>query len=158
MTGWRPGAGGSVTASIPSAALAWVRHENLLDEGMQVVSDLNLCRTYVREVTTKSGKTANGRTWTLYIVKFEDAREATTFDAALGDDFFPDADFTREDARVFVRRGIHGLAAVERQALADGPLQAVFDLVELAFAFTQALQRQAEHSPVGNRGETMRMW
>lgn len=36
---------------IPPAALAWVRHENLLDEGMQVVSDLNLCRTYVREVT-----------------------------------------------------------------------------------------------------------
>jgi tetratricopeptide (TPR) repeat protein len=36
---------------IPPAALAWVRHENLLDESMQVVSDLNLCRTYVREAT-----------------------------------------------------------------------------------------------------------
>ncbi|MFO0607833.1 MAG: tetratricopeptide repeat protein [Polyangiales bacterium] len=36
---------------IPPAALAWVRHENMLDESMQVVSDLNLCRTYVREAT-----------------------------------------------------------------------------------------------------------
>ncbi len=36
---------------IPAAALAWVRHENTLDESMQVVSDLNLCRTYVREAT-----------------------------------------------------------------------------------------------------------
>jgi hypothetical protein len=36
---------------IPSAALAWVRHEGLLDDSLQVVSDLNTCRTYVREAT-----------------------------------------------------------------------------------------------------------
>lgn len=36
---------------IPSAALAWVRHESSLDDSLQVVSDLNVCRTYVREAT-----------------------------------------------------------------------------------------------------------
>ncbi len=36
---------------IPSAALAWVRHEGTLDDSLQVVSDLNVCRTYVREAT-----------------------------------------------------------------------------------------------------------
>ena len=36
---------------IPAAALAWVRHEGTLDDSLQVVSDLNVCRTYVREAT-----------------------------------------------------------------------------------------------------------
>ncbi len=36
---------------IPPAALAWVRHEASLDDSLQVVSDLNVCRTYVREAT-----------------------------------------------------------------------------------------------------------
>jgi tetratricopeptide (TPR) repeat protein len=36
---------------IPPAALAWVRHENMLDESLHVVNDLTLCRTYIREVT-----------------------------------------------------------------------------------------------------------
>lgn len=36
---------------IPAPALAWVRHEGTLDESLQVVSDLNTCRTYIREAS-----------------------------------------------------------------------------------------------------------
>lgn len=36
---------------IPQAALAWVRHEGTLDDSLQVVSDLNTCRTYLREAS-----------------------------------------------------------------------------------------------------------
>jgi len=36
---------------IPQAALAWVRHEGTLDDSLQVVADLNTCRTYVREAS-----------------------------------------------------------------------------------------------------------
>jgi tetratricopeptide (TPR) repeat protein len=34
---------------IPQEALAWVRHEGTLDDSLRVVSDLSVCRTYVRE-------------------------------------------------------------------------------------------------------------
>lgn len=36
---------------LPSQALAWVRQEGGLDNSMRVISDLNTCRTYVREAT-----------------------------------------------------------------------------------------------------------
>jgi len=36
---------------IPQAALSWVRHEGTLDDSLQVVADLNTCRTYVREAS-----------------------------------------------------------------------------------------------------------
>lgn len=36
---------------IPQAALAWVRHEGTLDDSLQVVADLNTCRTYIREAS-----------------------------------------------------------------------------------------------------------
>lgn len=36
---------------IPQAALAWVRHDDSLDASLQVVADLNTCRTYVREAS-----------------------------------------------------------------------------------------------------------
>ncbi|MBL8601101.1 MAG: tetratricopeptide repeat protein [Myxococcales bacterium] len=36
---------------IPQEALAWVRHEGTLDDSLRVVSDLNVCRTYVREAS-----------------------------------------------------------------------------------------------------------
>ncbi|MEZ4406084.1 MAG: tetratricopeptide repeat protein [Polyangiales bacterium] len=36
---------------IPAPALAWVRHEGTLDDSLRVVSDLNVCRTYVREAS-----------------------------------------------------------------------------------------------------------
>ncbi len=39
------------TSFIPAEALAWVRHDGALDESLQVVSDLNVCRTYVRDAS-----------------------------------------------------------------------------------------------------------
>ena len=36
---------------LPAQALAWVRQEGGLDHSMRVISDLNTCRTYVREAT-----------------------------------------------------------------------------------------------------------
>ncbi|MBK6535257.1 MAG: tetratricopeptide repeat protein [Deltaproteobacteria bacterium] len=36
---------------LPAQALAWVRQEGGLDNSMRVISDLNTCRTYVREAT-----------------------------------------------------------------------------------------------------------
>ncbi len=36
---------------LPAQALAWVRQEGGLDNSLRVISDLNTCRTYVREAT-----------------------------------------------------------------------------------------------------------
>ncbi len=36
---------------LPAQALAWVRQEGGLDSSLRVISDLNTCRTYVREAT-----------------------------------------------------------------------------------------------------------
>ncbi len=39
------------TSFLPAEALAWVRHDGALDDSLRVISDLNTCRTYVREAT-----------------------------------------------------------------------------------------------------------